>query len=137
MEKSKYDQLIAEMDSTLWPIPGQEMQNAAVVKKAIPSLQSILNNPEDTDPQQIMTSAPPLGDPLQHSLVPFGELFEKIQVLRQLFERARTAPVYLGREEQQKTIEEVLQRLERVQKFIFKTVEKLDDLTIDSLNKSQ
>lgn len=129
----KYDQLIAEMDSTLWPTPGQAMNNRAASYKALPSLQAMLKNPQDTDPDRLIAAAQSFGTPLEHVLEKFMDSFVSLEAIKNLMIQAKASPVYQGREPQQKTLDTLIERTDKMQKFLFNTVEALEALSLASL----
>lgn len=133
LPKSKFDQFLTEMDSTLWPVPGQSAANKQVVYRSIPSIQSILQNRPDTDPLNTISAAVHFGAPLQNVLSQCSDAYNQLQNLKSLFIEAKISPVYQGREAQQQLLDEVIQRIERLQKFFFNTVDKLDGLSLASL----
>jgi hypothetical protein len=129
----KFDQFLTEMDSTLWPVPGQDMSNKAVTYKSLPSLEALLKATPDTDPMHIISSAPMFGAPLQHSMDHYAEVFQSLQSLKNLLVTAKNTPVYQGRKSQQDTLDELLERIERMQKFLYHTAERMDNLSLESL----
>lgn len=134
MSKSKFDTYLAEMDSTLWPIPGQEMNNKSVVYKSLPSIQAILQQAPDTDAMGIMDANPSFGTPLEHLIEKGGDVFQALQTVKTMFVEAKASPVYQGRERQQKHLDVLIQRIEKIQKYFFKSVIKeLDQLSLASL----
>jgi len=132
--KSKFDQLIAETDSTLWPIPGQAMNNKAAAYKQLPSLQSILQSPEDTDPAKLINSAQSFGTPLEHVLEKFADAFRAVETLKGLFVDAKSSPVYISREKQQKQLDTLIERMENLEKYLYNSVEQLENLTLASFD---
>lgn len=124
------------MDSTLWPIPGQDMHNKAVVMKQVPSIQAILQQPADTDPTGIINSAPSFGSPLEHIIDKCGDVYKDLQTVRNMLLSAKTSPVYQGRPKQQKVIDEQLDAIESIQKYIYtKIIKNLNHLTLASLSE--
>ena len=137
MPQSKFNEYISEMDSTLWPIPGQEMNNRSVVYKSLPSIAAILQQPPDTDATGIIGAAPAFGQPLQHIVDNCGNFFESLQTIKTLFIEAKANPVYQGRERQQKELDALIEKTDKIQKFFFKQiVEKLDGLSLSSLGNN-
>jgi hypothetical protein len=134
MQKSKFDSFLAEMDSTLWPIPGQEMNNRSVVYKSLPSIQAILQQPPDTDSMGIIGAAPSFAAPLTHVIEKSADAFQSLQTLKSMFVEAKASPVYQGRERQQALLDELIQKIEKMEKFLYaRIVEELDGLSLASL----
>lgn len=130
---SKYDQFINEVDSTLWPVPGQSAANKQAVYKSIPSIQSLLQTTPDTDPLGTIGAAVHFPAPLQQILEESSGAYQALQSLKNRFIEAKATPVYQGREGQQALLDEIIQRIERMQVFLFKTVDKMDGLSLASL----
>jgi len=132
--KNKFDSFIEEADSTLWPIPGQAMNNKAVMYKTLPSIQSILQQPPDTDAMGIIDAVPSFGTPLEHVVEKGGDVFQSIQTVKAMFTAAKASPVYQGRDKQQKHLDDLIDRLDKMEKYFFKLViQELDQLSLASL----
>lgn len=137
-KKSKFNQYITdvltEMDSNTWPVPGMEMHNRSVVYKSIPSIQQILKQSPDTDPTGIINSNPPFAAPLLKVVDQGGNIFETLQAMKSMFVEAKACPVYQGRQRQQDLLDTLIERIERMQKFLLKKVmEEVDGLNLASL----
>lgn len=132
---SKFDHLISETESTLWPIPGQDMHNRAVTYKSLPSIQELLLRSPDTDTTGIINSAPVFAAPLTNVINDASEVYRSLQVLKSKFIDAKSSPVYQGRGNKQKALDILIDNVERIEKFLVNSiVEELNNLSPASLN---
>ena len=79
---SKFDTLISETESTLWPVPGQDMHNRAVSYKMLPSVQELLMRSPDTDTMGIINSASTFAVPLTNVVQDAAEVYKTLQSLK-------------------------------------------------------
>lgn len=132
---SKFDSLISETESTLWPIPGQDMHNRAVSYKSLPSIQELLLRSPDTDTTGIINSASVFAAPLTNIITDASEVYRSLQVLKSKFIDAKASPVYQGRDNKQKTLDALIGNVEQIEKFLVNSiVEELNNLSLASLS---
>lgn len=134
MQQSKFDKFITEMDSTMWPIPGQDMNNRNAAYKQVPSVQAILQQPPDTDNAGIIGAAPTFGTPLEHIMETSTNAFHELQNMKSMFVAAKASPVYQGRKRQQKVLDDMIEKIEKVQNYMYKKIiQEMETLSLASL----
>lgn len=132
---SKFDTLISETESTLWPVPGQDMHNRAVSYKMLPSVQELLMRSPDTDTMGIINSASTFAVPLTNVVQDAAEVYRTLQSLKTKFIDAKASPVYQGRLNKQKCLDELITNIEKIEKFLVSNiVDELSHLSLASLN---
>lgn len=135
--KSKFDEFIAEMDSTMWPVPGQDMNNRSVVYKALPSVQAVLGQQPDTDAAGLIDSAPSFATPLQHVMEKGADVHQALQTVKVLFIEAKASPVYQGRDKQQKKLDQLIGTMEKLQEYFYdRVIKEMDELSLANLGNA-
>ena len=122
------------MDSTMFPIPGQDMTNARVMMKVLPNMRAVLSAPPSTDPQGLINAIKNMAAEAMPAQQQSIECFLALEAMKLIFNKAKDSPVYKGRPEQEQVIEEIDERIIKMQKYLYHTVKLFDKLAISNLD---
>lgn len=130
--QSKFNTLIENVIANTWPMPGN-----AYIQQSRPtnSVSQIIPSAPDTDPMGIIKSLPSFGTPLENVADRYANVIIAIEIVKQMLVSAKSNPVYLDRDVQQKSLDLQIQNLTQIEKQLGDSIKGLTELSLDSFVK--